>query len=122
MAEDELDHLLDLDGASYEMATGHVVEFTVRRTETTRERPHGISYALVFREAGGKPLVRFDNAHAVDRPGGRYVKGSAAFDHRHRGETDRGRPYLFTTATQLLDDFWNEVRRVLDEKGIDHDL
>ena len=33
---------------SYEAADGYVVEFTVKRTETTAERPHGISYALVF--------------------------------------------------------------------------
>ena len=34
-------------------------------------RPHGLSYAFVFRPKDGEPYVRFDNAHAVDRPGGR---------------------------------------------------
>jgi len=29
----------------------------------------------------------------------------AAYDHWHRTEKDKGRPYNFTTATQLLDDF-----------------
>jgi hypothetical protein len=34
-----------IDGASYEMAEGYVVEFKAQRTEITEERPHGISYA-----------------------------------------------------------------------------
>ena len=32
---------------------------------------------------------------------------------------DPGRPYDFTTADQLLSDFFKEVTRVLDELGID---
>ncbi|MFI4986264.1 MAG: hypothetical protein ACHQF3_02395, partial [Alphaproteobacteria bacterium] len=62
MNEGELEPLLALDGADFEMATGVVVEFTVRRTDPTAERPHGISYALVLRpKRGGAPWVRFDN-------------------------------------------------------------
>jgi hypothetical protein len=118
----ELEFLLSLDGASYEMAEGYVVEFKAQRTEVTKERPHGISYALVFRPQNGDPYVRFDNAHAVERPGGKYVKKSSAFDHWHRSENDPGRPYAFTTATKLLDDFWSEVKRVMIEKGIPNDL
>jgi Family of unknown function (DUF6516) len=118
----ELEALLSLDDASYEMAEGYVVEFSVQRTAATKERPHGISYALVFRPKGGEPLVRFDNAHAVERPGGRYVKKSPAYDHWHRSQNDRGRPYAFTTATKLLEDFWAEVKRVITEKGIPNDL
>jgi hypothetical protein len=118
----ELEALLSLDGASFEAAAGYVVEFTVKRTRQTIERPHGISYALVFRAVRGKTYVRFDNAHAVERPGGRFVKASPAYDHWHRGENDPGRPYKFTTAAQLLDDFWAEVKRVMKAKGIPNDL
>jgi len=123
MAEDaELEVLLSLDGASFEAASGYVVEFTVRRTERTAARPQGISYALVFRPKGGAPYVRFDNAHAVERPGGKFVRGPETYDHWHRTEKDAGRPYEFTTATQLLADFWREVKRVMDEKEIPSDL
>jgi hypothetical protein len=123
MSEDtELDALLSLDDISYEMTEGYVVEFKVQRTAATKERPHGISYALVFRPNGGEPCVRFDNAHAVERPGGRYVKKSPAYDHWHRSQNDLGRPYAFTTATKLLEDFWAEVKRVITEKGIPNDL
>jgi hypothetical protein len=123
MSEDAgLEVLLSLDGASWEAAEGHVVEFSVRRTPKTAERPHGIAYALVFRPAGGEPLVRFDNAHAVKGPGGRFVRRSQAHDHWHRSENDPGRPYVFTTAMQLLEDFWREVKRAADERGILNDL
>jgi hypothetical protein len=114
--------LLSFDGASYQASEGYVVEFTVRRTDITAQRPHGVSYALVFRPANGEPFVRFDNAHVPSRPGGKYVKTPAAYDHWHRDEHDIGRPYKFTTALQLLEDFWREVKRVMDERGIPNDL
>ena len=119
MDEGELELLLALDGAEFEMAPGVVVEFAARRAAPTPERPHGISYALVLRpKAGGSPWVRFDNAHAVDEKGRGYRRRRAAYDHWHRTARDKGHPYAFTTAAQLLDDFWHEVKRTLDEKGI----
>lgn len=100
-----------------------IVEFTARRTATTPERPHGVSYALVLRaKSGGPPWVRFDNAHPVAENGRGYRRKRAAYDHWHRTATDKGRPYNFTAAVQLLDDFWREVKRTLDEKGIPNDL
>jgi hypothetical protein len=58
---DELELLLNLDAAAYEMTPGVVVEFSVRRTAATPQHPHGISYALVLRpRAGGEPWVRFE--------------------------------------------------------------
>jgi Family of unknown function (DUF6516) len=119
----DLELLLGLDGASYEAAAGYVVEFTVQQTDKTAERPHGINYALVFRsKLGGKPYVKFDNAHRVEHQGGKHVQKPKAFDHWHRTETDPGRPYQFTTSAQLLEDFWSEVKRVMNEKGIPNDL
>ncbi len=120
--DDELDTLLGLDGSFFAVAAGFVVEFMVRRTEATPGRPHGIYYALVFRPAGGPPYVKFDNAHPVERPGGRFVKAPPSYDHWHRDLRGPGRPYAFTTPTQLLKDFWAEVKRVLNEKGIPNDL
>ena len=117
----ELELLLSLDGAEYEMAPGVIVEFAVRRTMISPHRPHGISYALVLRpKSGGAPWVRFDNAHAVAQRG--RGRRRVAYDHWHRTADDDGRPYAFSTALQLLDDFWREVKRTLDEKDIPNDL
>ncbi len=105
------------------MTGGLVVEVTARRSKTTPERPHGISYALVLRlKAGGAPWVRFDNAHRVKERGRGNRHKRIASDHHHRTSKDRGRPYQFSTAMALLDDFWREVKRVLNEKGIPNDL
>jgi len=120
---DELDLLLSLDGASFEAAQGYVVEFTARPTRPTKARPHGVDYALVLRaKAGGAPFVRFDNAHGVPHRGGKHMARPEAHDHWHRTERDPGRPYDFTSAGRLLEDFWREVKRTLDEKGIPNDL
>ncbi len=123
MIDDELEVVLNLDGFSYEAAAGYIVEFSAKRTDKTPERPHGISYALVFRpKAGGLPYVKFDNAHAVKHRGGKYVSNPTTYDHWHRTEKDAGRPYRFINAVQLLEDFWHEVKRVMNEKGICNDL
>ena len=39
-------------------------------------------------------------------------------DHWRRTEKDPGRPYEFKDAEKLVDDFFNEVERVLTERGI----
>jgi hypothetical protein len=39
MEETELEILLSLDGSSFEAAIGYVVEFSVKRTAATAERP-----------------------------------------------------------------------------------
>lgn len=123
MDESELELLLALDGTVFEMAQGVVVEFAARCVVVTPERPHGVSYALVLRsKSGGAPWVRFDNAHAVAQKSRGYSRRRAAHDHWHRTAADKGRPYDFTTAMQLLDDFWREVKRALNEKNIPHDL
>lgn len=124
MAEDaELELLLNLDGVSYEAAAGYIVAFSAKRVPHGEQRPHGIAYSLVLRpKKGGTPFVRFDNAHAVPHRGARHARRQAAHDHWHRTENDPGRPHAFTTASQLLEDFWREVKRTLDEKGITHDL
>ena len=38
-----------------------------------------------------------------------------AYDHKHRHGKDKGIPYEFTSAEQLLKDFFEDVDRVLKE-------
>jgi len=110
-----------LDGAEYEMAPGVIIGFAVRRTKTTPQRPqwHQLR-ARAPAEGGGAPWVRFDNAHPIERGGRRHKR--VVYDHWHRTTRDEGRPYAFTTLLKLLDDFWQEVKRTLNEKGIPNDL
>lgn len=118
-----LDMLLGLDGRSFESDAGqYVIEFSAKRVAPTAGQPHGISYALVLRPKGGDPWVRFDNAHSIGRLGRSYTKTPDAWDHRHQNGNGPLKAYTFQSVPKLLDDFWNEVKRMLDEKGLPHDL
>jgi hypothetical protein len=112
-----LDALLDLDGQRFTSEpSGYSVKFDVRKVPSSPERPHGISYSLTLHAPEGARLVGFDNAHAV-----RASRGPAGarkeLDHRHRLGTTR--PYRYSDAGQLLEDFWKEVYAVLDELGVE---
>ncbi len=80
------------------------------------------TYSFIRNFCNRTPYVKFDNAHSVKHRGGKYVPKPTTYDHWHRTEKDLGRPYRFTTAVQLLEDFWREVKRVMTEKSIPNDL
>ncbi|MCP5368650.1 MAG: hypothetical protein H6907_18630 [Hyphomicrobiales bacterium] len=114
--ESSLRYLLDLHGEEIHYGDGYVTRFRVVEVERTPERPHGISYSLTLHDPSGARIMGFDNAHSVPRQGGR--RGNAtAHDHWHRDSTDRGRPYAFTDAATLVADFFDEVERILKERG-----
>jgi hypothetical protein len=109
--------LLDLDGRRFTFEpSGYSVKFDVRKVPPSPERPHGISYALTLHAPDGTRLVGYDNAHVV-RTSRRPAGGRREFDHRHRMGTTR--PYRYSDAGRLLEDFWREVYAVLDERGVE---
>ena len=111
-----LDTLLDLHGQTlFVDEVGHWVKFVVVRTETTAERPHGLSYSLTLHAPDGERLVGFDNAHAVGEGRGPGSRRRWKHDHRHRLRTIRS--YEYMDAVTLLEDFWKEVDEVLRERG-----
>ena len=111
-----LDTLLDLHGQTLLMDDiGHWVKFVVVRTEATAERPHGLSYSLTLHAPGGERLVGFDNAHAVREGRGPGARRHGERDHRHRLRSIR--PYEYTDAAALLEDFRKEVDEVPKERG-----
>ena len=79
---------------------------------------HGLSYSFTLHAPDGARLVGYDNAHGVPAKGSRFRRRETASDHWHRTENDPGRPYRFKDAETLIDDFFNEVERVLAEYGV----
>lgn len=78
--------------------------------------PHGIRYALTLHEPSGQRILGYDNAHAVKPPRTfKYAGRILTFDHKHRHRSDKGVPYEFQDAHQLLTDFFADVDRVLLE-------
>lgn len=113
-----LEFLLAFDGRIHHLEEGYWIEFRIKRVKAARERPHGLSYAFTLHTPDGTRLVGFDNAHGVPAAGSRRKRRPAAHDHWHRTEEDPGRPYAFKDAETLIDDFFDEVERVLGERGI----
>lgn len=122
-----LDGLLDLDGQAYwlDEAGLYWVKFTIKRVPASEAKPHGLDYSLTLHGPdSGDPkdsrLVGFDNAHAVAETGAPGAgKKRPAWDHKHRLRTVR--PYDYMSAEALVFDFWEQVYRILDERGVGHD-
>jgi hypothetical protein len=114
-----LEFLLAFDGRIHHLEEGYWIKFEIERVKPTKERPHGLSYSFTLHGPDGVRLVGFDNAHGVSARGGRFKRKPPASDHWHRTETDPGRPYEFKDAETLIDDFFDEVERVLNERGVD---
>lgn len=113
-----LDALLPLDGEVFfiDPQGNHWVKFEVKRVAVSAERPHGLRYSLTLHAKDGARLVGFDNAHPVTTGSGPGAKRSGAFDHKHRLRTIR--PYEYSDAASLLEDFWHEVEAALAERGV----
>jgi hypothetical protein len=118
MSKDDagLETLLLLNGEIYDQGDGYWIKIEAWPIEANEYVPHGIRHALTLHDRYGTRLLGFDNAHAVKPPKRkRYSGRRLAYDHRHRHISDKGVPYEFTSPQQLLEDFFNEVDRVLEE-------
>lgn len=113
-----LEFLLAFDGRLHHLEKGYWLRFELKRVEATKNRPHGLSYSFTLHAPDGTRLVGFDNAHDVSPKGSRFKRRGETTDHWHRTEEDPGRPYHFKDAEALIDDFFNEVERVLRDRGV----
>ena len=116
--EHTLEFLLGFDGRIHQLEQGYWLKFEFKRVEETPQRPHGLRYSFTLHGPDGNRIMGFDNAHGVPPLASGYNQAGVEHDHWHRTSKDAGRPYAFTTADQLLADFFAEVRRILDERGV----
>jgi hypothetical protein len=111
-----IDTLIALHGTEYEIDAGkHWVKFRVYTVPASAGRPHGIAYSLTLHDARGRRLVGFDNAHPIRATAGPGARLPMEYDHQHRLGTSR--PYRYSDAMTLLEDFWQETEAVLQELG-----
>ena len=109
-------NLLDLHDQIIDQGEGYWVKIEALRVGVTPDIPHGVRYSLTLHEPYGKRILGYDNAHAVKLPKKfKYAGRRLTYDHKHRHISDKGVPYEFQDAQQLLIDFFNEVDRVLKE-------
>lgn len=111
-----IETLIDLHDQIIDQGGGYWIKIEAWRVDSTANIPHGIRYALTLHEPYGKRVLGYDNAHAVKLPKKfKYAGQRLTYDHKHRHVSDKGVPYEFQDAQQLLVDFFNEVDRVLKE-------
>lgn len=108
--------LLDLDGEILDQGDGYWIRIEAKRVATKPEIARGIRYSLTLHDASGTRLIGYDNAHAVKSARGfRFIGRRLVNDHTHRFPADRGVSYEFMDAQQLLNDFFADVDRTLEE-------
>lgn len=111
-----IDTLLDLNGSIFDQGNGYWIKLEAWKVNVSDEVPHGIRYSLTLHEPYGKRILGYDNAHAVKPPKKfKYAGRIMTYDHKHRHVSDKGVPYEFKDAQQLLKDFFEDVDRVLSE-------
>lgn len=102
-----LETLLSLNGEIYPMEKGYWVKFEAWRIEATTERPHGLSYSITLHDRNNTRILGYDNAHALKVKKKGFHARKITWDHVHKME--KVAEYEFTSAGQLLEDFWKEV-------------
>jgi len=108
--------LIDLHDQIIDQGGGYWIKIEAWVVGASTDTPHGIRYSLALHEPYGKRILGYDNAHAVKPPKKfKYAGTRLPYDHKHRHVSDKGVPYEFKDAHQLLSDFFNEVDRVLEE-------
>lgn len=106
----ELEALLSLEGQEFRFSKGYIIKIEAREVKPSQGRPHGVKYSLTLHEPEGRRIYGIDNAH---RTGPRRD-----FDHRHLHGTRTVVRYAYRGPVALLDDFFREVERILQERGV----
>jgi hypothetical protein len=110
--------LLDLHGQIVDQGDGFWIKIEAWRVDPGPDIPHGIRYSLSLHDSYGRRVLAYDNAHAVKPPKKfRYAGQIRTRDHKHQHISDKGVPYEFRDASQLLVDFFTDADRIRAQKG-----
>ena len=108
--------LLDMDGTIIEQECGYWVKIEAHRVEPDENKPQGIKYSLTLHDRYGTRVLGYDNAHAPPRQKKfKYAGVKFTHDHKHRSSIDKGVPYEFQDAYQLISDFFGDVDKAIKE-------
>lgn len=111
-----LSTLLDLHESVLEQEDGYWIKIEAWPVAVTDQVPSGVRYSLTLHNRHGTRVLGYDNAHAVRPPKKfKFAGQRLPYDHKHRTSHDKGVPYQFQTAQQLLEDFFSEVDKVIKE-------
>lgn len=106
-----LKYLLELDGEIFPMDNGYWTKFEARLVQPNSKMPHGIRYSLTLHDRNNERVLGYDNAHRVKTNKGKFKAKRIEWDHKH--QKDSIKIYEFESADQLIEDFWNDVNRIV---------
>ncbi|HAU5776546.1 TPA: hypothetical protein JD363_17225 [Providencia stuartii] len=113
--DSELSILMELDGNKVNRDDGYWWKVEVWKVPKTKFIPHGIRYNLTLHNKYNTRVFGMDNAHSVSAPKKGKYKGRILYDHLHRNSKDKGVPYEFTPPLKLIQDFFENVDKVIAE-------
>jgi hypothetical protein len=105
-----------MNGFIAEMGDGFWIKIEAKRVPLTKQRPHGIDYSLCLIGPHDDRRICYDNAHTIGVGNGPSKKQTVVCDHVHKGS--KVRPYIYSDAGTLLEDFWKDVDEILAEEGV----
>ena len=106
-----LDFLLELDGEIFHMDKGYWAKIEAKKVTPNDHIPHGVKYSLTLHNRYNTRIIGYDNALGIKtnmkKPNARITP----WDHKHEGT--RVEPYEFKIEANLLEDFWNDVNKII---------
>ena len=109
-----LEILLELNGEIFPMDNGYWTKIEARESVANEHIPHGIKYSLTLYNRSNIRVLGYDNAHGIKPKRKKYGAKRVVWDHKH--ERKIVEPYEFESPAQLLEDFWENVERMLLEE------
>ena len=105
-----LETLLALAGEQVHREDGYWWKIEAWQVHPSSHIPHGIRYNLTLHNKYNTRIFGIDNAHGIKMPKKGKLNGKRhEYDHQHCHATDKGTPYEFITAYQLLQDFFTGI-------------
>lgn len=108
-----LESLLELDEEIFPMGKGYWTKIEAKMVQPHDKIPHGIKYSLTLHDRNNSRILGYDNAHGFKPENKRYGAKKTEWDHKHDKQNIRF--YEFESAGQLLEDFWKDVNRILND-------
>jgi hypothetical protein len=108
-----LEGLLNLNGEIFPMDSGYWTKIEAWCVDPSSKIPHGVRYSLTLHDRNNMRVLGYDNAHAVKPVKKRFGAVKTTWDHTHRMK--KIEPYEFESAAQLMEDFWIEADRFINE-------
>ena len=103
--------LLDLDGEIFPMVNGFWTKIEAKMVTQSDGISHGVRYSLTLHNSSNLRVLGYDNAHRFKTGRKGFGTKVTAWDHIHEG--NKVKRYKFESAGQLLEDFWNDVQRII---------